>query len=440
MFAASETWLHDGIDDKLIRLPNYKHFRCERLSRRGGGVCVWTHSSLNAWQLSALHQPDYLNAVWISLPRAKIILACIYLPPDVVSSKKRPIDDYIIFNSDLFLSKYCDFDVVICGDLNRYDIRLISSQIDLVNLVCEPTRSDAILDYFLVSSVRSCDYDVSVTAPIANSDHNTINAQPKISLGHKNAINKPLFDLRKSNIDIFATELASINWTPFYKSEADIDIKCDFFHETLLSLSSRCIPVTYVEIKESGKPWMTPLVKFAIQQRWDAYRRRDFNMFNHWKVKSKTLIESAKRNWSSKAKNDAKSLWKIVGSSIGTKSNDNIYALTGQYDTIETAVGKMNEFFTSVFGPDETLPLSQQGDGVSRPNWNIDIPVSMVRDRLEATKSHKAMGSDGIPTILYKSCAKIAFGAPDSHLQFINQRKTIPKSLETLSRLPDPKD
>ena len=35
-----ETFLHDGIGDIEIQIPNFSITRCDRLSRVGGGVCI----------------------------------------------------------------------------------------------------------------------------------------------------------------------------------------------------------------------------------------------------------------------------------------------------------------------------------------------------------------------------------------------------------------
>ena len=342
--------VNEGIDDSLIRFPNYSHFRCDRRVRRGGGVCVWVHSSLSVVRLSASNQPDYLEAVWLCLPKIKVLFTCVYLPPDSVTlaRNRSGIDDYIISNFDVFLAKYCDFDIIMCGDLNRYDVQSISAHLDLLNLVTEPTRSNVILDYFLVSSAKSHAYNVTVAAPISNSDHATINAEPKAPLKFTNAITKPLYDLRQSNIDKFYGELSIINWTNFYLWNANVNEKCALFQEILHQHMERCIPMRLVEMTESDKPWMTPLVKISIQNRWDAFRRRDFSAYNHWKAKTKKMIIDAKRAWSSKSRTNCRNLWKVVNSVTGSKSNDSLYPLINQFDSTDAAVNAINEIFSCV--------------------------------------------------------------------------------------------
>ena len=78
-------------------------------------------------RLASVVQLDFIEAVWIYLCQAKIIFVCIYLPPDFSISCKMMIDNYFISNADHFLARYCDCDLIICGDLNKYDTVNISN-------------------------------------------------------------------------------------------------------------------------------------------------------------------------------------------------------------------------------------------------------------------------------------------------------------------------
>ena len=267
IFAACETLLHDKIQDNLIKVPRYEHFRCDRRSRVGGGVCVWVHSSLSTIQLTPQSQPDFLESVWLCFPKASLLFICVYIPPLHYITGRIAIEELFIRNADFFLAQFPDFDLIICGDLNRFVTSTIEVNLDLRNEVCEPTRGTSILDYFIISNLRSSDYSVQVTAPIANSDHKSVTATPINPIKHNMRIVRPIFDLRQSNVDHYLHLLSQINWTPFYKAKMTLDEKCNFFHDTLHQLIETCIPITYVEMTDSDKPWVSPLVKLAIQER-----------------------------------------------------------------------------------------------------------------------------------------------------------------------------
>lgn len=46
MYYVTETWLHDGIPDNMIAIPNYQLFRNDRSYSRGGGTCIFVHKRL----------------------------------------------------------------------------------------------------------------------------------------------------------------------------------------------------------------------------------------------------------------------------------------------------------------------------------------------------------------------------------------------------------
>ena len=54
--AISETWLTINNNDDFLRIPTYDFFRCDRKSRRGGGVCIWTKH----WAVCTVVKLEYL--------------------------------------------------------------------------------------------------------------------------------------------------------------------------------------------------------------------------------------------------------------------------------------------------------------------------------------------------------------------------------------------
>ena len=78
----------------------------------------------------------------------------------------------------VFVNAHPHCNLFICGDLNRFDVSSIISQLDVVNVVTEPTRADAFLDYVLISQNTKNSYDLKVCAPIGSCDHNSILCTP----------------------------------------------------------------------------------------------------------------------------------------------------------------------------------------------------------------------------------------------------------------------
>ena len=171
IFACTESWFNSSIPDEIVKLPNYRTFRHDRQKRIGGGVCVWIRSSIQVKQLYPEKHPISFEAVWLCLPESQLLFVCLYIPPDVAISHQRVINTYIIDNFDKFLTTYVNYNTVICGDLNKLNTSEITTNLDVINMIFEPTRKESFLDYMLVSSAIKQDYDVTVSSPIANSDH-----------------------------------------------------------------------------------------------------------------------------------------------------------------------------------------------------------------------------------------------------------------------------
>ena len=69
IFAVTETWLSGDISDGEISIPHYRVFRRDRTDRRGGGVCIYIHETINFKVL--VHQQDpSLEVLWLTLCEA----------------------------------------------------------------------------------------------------------------------------------------------------------------------------------------------------------------------------------------------------------------------------------------------------------------------------------------------------------------------------------
>ena len=397
----TETWLNSSITNSLVHIPGYSLLRSDRIPpRRGGGSAVYIKNSLHFLSVTTVSDLDYIDAVWIVLTELKIILLCVYVPPDRSRSSAVEINAYIVDNFDHLLTMYPNYDVIICGDFNRLPC-LFSNDLSTVNIVFSPTRSDAVLDLIIVSEEIASHFDVSVQSAIGNSDHCCVLAIPNCAVTPTRSIKKRIYDLRKSNIARFASEFRKINWHAFYHSSDSCETKCNVFHDLLAAYVNLYIPQYTVSFTIRDKPWITPLLKLFIQRRWDAYRNRDFNAYHYWKSKVKKEIINAKRQWSERASTNAKNLWRVVHDIRGTKSSDPLQNLCAQFGSIQNAVENINSSFNAVYVNSDPSDFKELQDD----DWNVNISPSDVMKLLDKTPDSKAAGSDRIPTPIYKAVA-----------------------------------
>ena len=87
-----------------------------------------------------------------------------------------------------------------------------------------------------------------------------------------------------------------------------VDEKCDKLCNIIFDCFSHTIPSAHVVMTSRDKPYITPTLKLLINQRWSAYRQRNFQQYRHLNVKIKEMLLKEKRKWASSAKNSSKEL------------------------------------------------------------------------------------------------------------------------------------
>ena len=177
--------------------------------------------------------------------------------------------------------------------------------------------------------------------------HISLLANPLVSSQKKIKFYRNVFDLRASNIDHFVSVISQIDFDFIYSDLLKLDDKCTLFHEILEYVFRLCIPVSVVICTPRDKPWITPLVKNLINKRWQAYRNRDYQLFNHMKEKVKKERKKSKLLWTKRMKST--DLWQAVHTNIGTKSNDPMQKLLMEFDTVQGGIEAVNTALSNVF-------------------------------------------------------------------------------------------
>ena len=233
------------------------------------------------------------------------------------------------------------------------------------NLVNDPTRLNAVLDLIFVDERMYCAYDsvkVEIGPPIGSSDHNSVFVPP-VNYSRKQAVKRySLYDLRESNILAFEKQFLSCDFERFY-SDNDVDNKCSIFYEHMYKAMS-VIPCTEVILTDNDTPWMSPLIKFLIDQRWKAFRARDWQQYNSLKMKVKQEITKAKMSFFKKRSTSVKGLWSYVNFERGCHRNDFTHTSTCS-DSYRDAANSLNDYFCSIMNSTSvaTVPEAVSDDG-----------------------------------------------------------------------------
>ena len=176
-------------------------------------------------------------------------------------------------------------------------------------------------------------------------------------------------------------------------------MKCDTFQKHLKSVFHNTIPVSFVTFTDNTKPWITPLIKQLINERWSAYRQRNYQLYNHLKQKTRKEIEKSKIIWAKKVK--SQNMWKMVNDLLCRKTRDPMKAMYSRFDSIETAANTINHKLTEVFSEKLFVPFTLSAFDPKE----IVITEQQVYDLLRKLPNHKA--SPDIPLKLYKAAASI---------------------------------
>ena len=270
------------------------------------------------------------------------------------------ISDFIIDFVDDFLQRFHFYEIVISGDLNRFNVHYICNSLNLRNNHNHPTYGDAELDYILLTDDLADEYCICTGVPFDRSTtpHYSLLATPSMKCKNANVVYRKVYDLRESFIHSFAKTICTEDWKFLDDDHLTLDRKCDLFHEILNRAAGRCIPVSYVRCTQRDKPWITPLIKDLINKRWTAFRSRNFALYNHLKAKVNKEICKSKLLWTKKMQ--SKDVWKTVHTHVGKKCSNPLMPLLSQYQSIQEAVEDINTKLSSVFLPLHSIEVMMQ--------------------------------------------------------------------------------
>ena len=180
------------------------------------------------------------------------------------------------------------------------------------------------------------------------------------------------------------------------------------------------IPSCEVYFTTSDAPWFTPIIKCLINKRWEAFRSRNWSLYNSLKVKVKKEIFKAKMRYFQKKSSSVKGLWSHVRIERGAHNKRSPLDLVEEGSALIDLLNKLNDQYCSVMNPS---PATSSPAVIHDDSW---MPSFGVEDVWRALKHlpPKATGSDDIPTLLYKKCALI-LAEPIHHLicESLRQRK-----------------
>ena len=299
--AVSETWLHEGIENDILSIPNYNLVRQDRSVGRGGGVCAFVSNSIPYKRWTDLENPLY-ECLWLSLrphrlPRkiSCIVMGILYSPPDKSAQDQRDTINYLIETLDHARNKFPDCGIVLVEDFNNLDISDLLTGDDLNQIICEPTRGSAILD-LVITNLQQFYKKPLILAPVGTSDHSVINWCPDDSSFRPRGkvIKRQRRFFPQSQLEAFGRWLTSHDWN-LVSSEGSVEELVSDFTARITQAMDTFFPIQTVKLHSNDKPWMSVSIKQLIIARQQAFSCGNIDLWRHYKGKVKHAIQLKKR-------------------------------------------------------------------------------------------------------------------------------------------------
>lgn len=417
----TETWLQAHHPSSIVAIPDYKLFRCDRLSR-GGGVGVYVKDSIACEVITFDFELDAaFEQLWLKfkISNKKYALGVLYRPPN---------SNFLNFveQVDTILSVvFPTVDEVICvGDVNinflTNDNNLLSQCFDSYGfrqLINEPTRitaqSSTLLDPIFVSNKNLVMKSGIVNADLISDHHLVYCEYNSLIPKFKPKIIK-FRDYRNFDINQFNRDLVQQPWFHIIR-ENNIDTKLDIFASLLVGLFNIHAPIRTVRVTKPKSPWLTDALLLMIEQKDRALKKykRSKNIADYEQYKRiRNLTSSALRNEKRayihnfvENENNPKKTWKAL-ESLNVKLKKNNYTIPERLANSQ----EINRFLTSSINPNDQDcrdTINYYENRTFNPNVNFTFHMTTIEDVTKIIRELKstAYGIDDISSTMLKYCS-----------------------------------
>lgn len=452
VIAVSETFYNES---SQIQLPNYRVFNANRIKRRGGGVALYIAMNLQSKLLYATkndgYEPEYIFVETVC-GSSKVLLICMYRPPDVGHMD--------LFINDLYSYlpnyKYC----ILCGDLNAgfgngsAEATMIEESLFMCNLTRIPYDNTFRTHYcetnldVIASNMNDFLVEYGQTRAPGFSYHDFIYAVYDLSVPPSVKQKLTFRDFKNINIEQLRIDVEEAPWEQVVLS-SDIDTKVGKFNELIAKLMDKHVPVKNIIVKHRPTPWMNREIRRLISKRNKARKRHsknkteeNYERFRQLRNKTKQAIRNAKIRYYHSILNKAstKDIWKGIRSlGISSKSNN-----IDSQDFPVTA-NELNAHYSSVSSVDNPQVIERTIDeylNKKEPeNEKFHFKYVHANEIRKAVLSitSKAVGIDRISVAFLKLVLDWLLPAIEHIFNFCLQSSVFPKIWKMSNIKPIPK-
>ena len=156
-------------------------------------------------------------------------VASVYHPP-TFDYHETAFIDFLVNSCESILTTSPNARLIIAGDINKLDLKSLTQQSGLSQLVKTPTKNDSILDVFLTNTPNIFGR-VCTSKSVTKSDHSSVFIFPRVR-------NPPVrstvefIDAQNPSKSLMLQKLQATDWSPVH-AENDINIAIDKFYCTV---------------------------------------------------------------------------------------------------------------------------------------------------------------------------------------------------------------
>lgn len=365
VLAISESWLNSTTTNAEVEIAGYKLIRLDRLKKKGGGVCVYTRSSLKIKRLKEMSVTSEtgFQQLWvqIQLKKLKSIMLCVAYRPEYC-----PVSCFV----DDFMDKYSQAlthgkNIIVAADLNcdmlkphspeATALQDLCDSVNLTQLIKEPTRvtatSSTLIDVIMTSSTDLVERSGVLQSHI--SDHYLVDVLLKLKIPKPPPSYVKVRSYKNYDSQRFVSDLERVPWNEVTLDDDASDM-VDRFNARFLEVLDGHAPIKVVKVKHRRCPFVTEEIKELMRDR-DRFLKIarctglpvDWEIYRDSRQVVKTRLRKAEQEYINKEMErcrNTSSKWKLIRNCLPRKETTQLVYMRD----IKEIVEEFNEFFVSV--------------------------------------------------------------------------------------------
>ena len=276
-FAVSESWLTKNTPKSRYILDNFQIFRCDRLNKRGGGLCLYVRKHYICKKIFIPNPNKLAEMLWVEVTtkNAKIAVGVFYKPPKIPYACLEKVFDSLLhihtkYEHTIFLG---DFNINML-EKESLEVKALNNFIiepfDLTQLIKEPTRitqhSRTLIDLILVGKDENVLFSGCFDAPGISDHHFTYMAYNIKKEKFKPQIVKSRV-FKNFDFKAFSEYTEKLNWESII-SVSNINTKVTILENLIKQALDIFAPFkTFTIRKPGGTPWITDEIKEKMSER-----------------------------------------------------------------------------------------------------------------------------------------------------------------------------